>query len=205
MGARLTRIAAAALLAAGAAAAGLLAADVHAWRSSLGAGDRAYATTPSRAEWQPDTRLGGAAESLLGTADDLASRHALQLYVDASKLRLRLDNALEVEGARARAQDALEPLARGRGRSASQALTLLGILAFRSSASGGAQSQVDAALSDFTDAVRLDPANEDAAFDLELLLRLTAAHGSRVENGEGGGFGQAGRHGATGGRSGSGY
>jgi hypothetical protein len=87
----------------------------------------------------------------------------------------------------------------------SQVLTLLGILAYRASASGGAQSQVDAAISDFTDAVRADPANMGAAFDLELLLRLTAARGSRIEPGQGGGFGRTGRRGAGSGQPGSGY
>jgi len=144
--------------------------------------------------------------ALLGVRDDLQLRDALQRYIDASKLHLRLDNALTVESARARAQDALEQVSHARDpQRVSQVLTLLGILAYRASASGGAQSQVDAAISDFTDAVRDDPANEQAAYDLELLLRLTAARGSRVEPGQGGGFGRTGRRGAGGGQPGSGY
>jgi hypothetical protein len=184
----------------------LLAGDVRAWRSSLAAGDAAYAATPSRASWTPDTRLGGVAEGLLGVRDDVQLRDALQRYIDASKLHLRLDNALSVESARARAQDALEQISHANDlRRVSQVLTLLGILAYRASASGGAQSQVDAAISNFTDAVRADPANMEAAFDLELLLRLTAARGSRVEPGQGGGFGRTGRRGAGSGQPGSGY
>jgi hypothetical protein len=184
----------------------LLAGDVRAWRSSLAAGDAAYAATPSRASWTPDTRLGGVAEGLLGVRDDVQLRDALQRYIDASKLHLRLDNALSVESARARAQDALEQISHANDlRRVSQVLTLLGILAYRASASGGAQSQVDAAISNFTDAVRADPANTEAAFDLELLLRLTAARGSRVEPGQGGGFGRTGRRGAGSGQPGSGY
>jgi hypothetical protein len=184
----------------------LLAGDVRAWRSSLAAGDAAYAATPSRASWSADARLGGVAETLLGVRDDVQLRNALQRYIDASKLHLRLDNALAVESARAGAQDALEQVSHARDpRRVSQVLTLLGILAYRTSASGGAQSQVDAAISDFTDAVRADPANMEAAFDLELLLRLTAARGSRVEPGQGGGFGRTGRRGAGSGQPGSGY
>ena len=184
----------------------LLAGDVRAWRSSLAAGDAAYAATPSRASWSADARLGGVAETLLGVRDDVQLRDALQRYIDASKLHLRLDNALAVESARAGAQDALEQVSHARDpRRVSQVLTLLGILAYRASASGGAQSQVDAAISDFTDAVRADPANMEAAFDLELLLRLTAARGSRVEPGQGGGFGRTGHRGAGGGQPGSGY
>jgi hypothetical protein len=184
----------------------LLAGDVRAWRSSLAAGDAAYAATPSRASWTADARLGGVSEALLGIRDDVQLRDALQRYIDASKLHLRLDNALTVESARALAQDALEQVSHARDpRRVSQVLTLLGILAYRASASGGAQSQVDAAISDFTDAVRADPANEQAAYDLELLLRLTAARGSRVEPGQGGGFGRTGRRGAGSGQPGSGY
>jgi hypothetical protein len=175
--------------------AALLAGDVRAWRSALVSGDVAAHTT-----------LGGVSEALLGVSDDVQLRHALRLYVAASQLHLRLDNALAVESARAHAQDALEQASRaGDPRRVSQALTLLGILAYRASAAGGAQSEVDAAISDFTDAVRADPANEQATYDLELLLRLTAARGSRVEPGQGGGFGRTGHRGAGGGQPGSGY
>jgi hypothetical protein len=200
------RIALAALLAAAAACAALLANDIRVSRDALRNGDVVYAATPSRASWSADTTFGGAAASLLGDQDDIEFRQALQHYVDASKLQLRLDNAVDVESARGRAQDVLERAARtGDPRRASQALTLLGILAYRSAASGTTQSQVDAAIADFSDATRADPENTDAAFDLELLLRLTTAHGSRVQPGQGGGFGRVGRRGAGGGQPGSGY
>ena len=152
------RLALAGALAVLAVLAALAAGDVRAWHSALADGDTAYVATPSRATWTPPTRLGGLSEALLGVRDDVELRQALQLYVDAAKLHLRLDNAVDVESARARAQDALEQVSRaGDPQRTSQVLTLLGILAFRASAAGGAQSQVDAALSDFTDAVRADP------------------------------------------------
>jgi hypothetical protein len=199
-------MAVAVVLAAAAVCAALLAGDIRTTRDALRNGDIVYAATPSRASWTADTTFGGAASSLLGTGDDIDFRRALQHYVDASKLQLRLDNAVDVEGVRGRAQDILEQAARTDDqRRASQALTLLGILAYRSAASGTTQSQVDAAISDFTDATRADPGNADAAFDLELLLRLTTAHGSRVQPGQGGGFGRVGRRGAGGGQPGSGY
>jgi hypothetical protein len=200
------RIALVALLAAGAVVAALLGDDVRSWRNALTGGDAVYAATPSRASWSPSTRVDGIAEALLGTGDDLRLRQALQLYVDASKVRLRLDNAVEVESARARAQDALERAARGHDRQgASQALTLLGILAFRAAAAGGAQSQVDAAIADFTNALRADTGNEQAAYDLELLLRRIAVHGSRTAPGRGNGFGRGSLNGGGGGQAGNGY
>jgi hypothetical protein len=200
------RVALATVLVAAAIVAALLAADVRAWGSALRNGDVVYAAAPSRASWTAHPALGGVGETLLGLHEDVQDRLALQQYVDATELHLRLDNAVDVEGARGRAQDALEQVARSEEPPRkSQALTLLGILAFRAASSGGTQSQVDAALSDFTDAVRADPANGDAAYDLELLLRLTLAHGSRLEPGQGGGFGRTGRRGAGGGQPGSGY
>jgi hypothetical protein len=206
VGERVIRVVAATLLLAGAVCAFLLARDVRATSAALRNGDGVYATKPSRASWTSSTSFGGAAASLLGTGDDVAFRRALQQYVAASKLHLRLDNAVDVEGARGRAQDALARAGRSRDpRRASQALTLLGILTFRSAAAGAAQSQVDAAVADFTDATHIDPGNIDAAFDLELLLRLTAARGSRVQPGQSGGFGRTGHRGASGGQPGSGY
>jgi len=200
------RLALAGALAVLAVLAALAASDVRAWPAALADGDAAYVATPSRATWTPHTRLGGVSEAALGVRDDVELRQALQLYVDAAKLHLRLDNAVDVESARARAQDVLEQVARaGDPQRTSQVLTLLGILAFRASAAGGAQSQLDAALSDFTDAVRADPTNEQAAYDLELLLQLTAAHGTRVQPGQGGGFGRTGHRGSGGGLLGSGY
>ena len=115
--------------------------------SALAAGDAAYVATPSRAAWTPHAGSAACPRrcSASGTMSQL--RKALQLYVDAAKLHLRLDNAVGVEGARARAQDALEKVSRASDpQRTSQVLTLLGILAFRASAAGGAQSQVDAAL-----------------------------------------------------------
>jgi hypothetical protein len=177
----------------------LLAADVRSWRSSLAAGDAVYADSPARASWVPSTRLGGLAGDLLGVDDDLAVRRALQLYSSSSRLRLRLDNAVEVETARGTAQDALAAVARGSDRRrASQAETLLGITAF------AGKSGSDAAASAFGDAVRADPANDDAKFDLELVLRLAGAHGRRTGRGQGGPS-KSSRRGAGGGAAGSGY
>jgi hypothetical protein len=200
------RLALAGLLVAAAVLAALLAADVRAWPSALASGDSVYAATPGRASWTPSTRLGGLAADLLGARDDVAQRRALQFYTLASALPQRLDNALQVQTARAQAQDALATAARDTNpQRAAQARTLLGIVTFGSSSSGGSSNQVDAADADFTDAIRADPDDDFAKFDLELLLRLTAAHGTRIGPGQGNGVGPTGRHGAGGGVPGSGY
>jgi hypothetical protein len=88
---------------------------------------------------------------------------------------------------------------------ASEARTLLGILTFRSSATGAEGDQVDAAVAAFTDAVRADGRNDEAKFDLELVLKLSAAHGTRPGQGVGGGFGRGAHRGAGGGTPGKGY
>ena len=168
-----------ALLAALAVLVALLAADVRSWPTALSSGDRVYAASPSRATWRPTTRLGALAQNLLGVRDALRLRRALELYRESASVPQRLDNALAVQKARTEARDALAATAGDSPQHASQALTLLGIMA-----AGDGSSQVDAALSDFTDAVRADPGNELAKYDLELLLRLTAAHGVRPDGGQ---------------------
>jgi hypothetical protein len=193
-------IALAAALAALGVLAALLAADVRSWPPALTSGDDLFAASAPRVTWIPPTRLGGLAQDLLALQGDVQLRRALQLYRESGAVPERLDNAVNVQTTRAEAQDALTAAARSSPpQDASQALTLLGILAFHSVAAGGGSSQTDAALSDFTDAVRTDPENELAKYDLELLLRLTAAHGVRPGAGQSaGGVGRSGRHGAAG-------
>jgi hypothetical protein len=184
----------------------LLASDVRSWPAALASSDATYAAVPSAASWTPATRFGGLAADLLAVGDDVAARRALQRYVGAVHLGLRLDNALAVQSARAAAQDALlRVAAAGPGVRAGQALTALGILTFGATATGAQQDQVDAAAASFAAAIRADPSNNAAKFDLELLLRLSAAQGTRTGQGLGGGFGRGGHHGAGGGSPGRGY
>jgi hypothetical protein len=193
------RLVAAAILLVAGVVAFMLASDVRAWRDSITRGDTAYLASPAEAAWKPNTKLGGLAGELLDTHDDLAARRALKLYRAAVTTQLRLDNATQVQTARAAAQDALL------ATHSSQSSTLLGILTFGRRASGSTEDQFDAAIADFTDAVRMDPTNDAAKFDLELLLRASAASGTRPGEGVGGGFGRGGRRGAGGGSPGRGY
>ena len=199
------RLSAATFAVALALACAVLASDVCSWSSSLTRGDGLYASSARQVTWTPDTRIGGV-DRLLGVRDDVVVRRALQRYREAANLRLRLDNALGVQTARAGAQDALaQAAAASTGQRAGQLLTLLGVLSFGGSATGAEQDQVDAAAADFLDAIRADPANAAAKFDLELLLQQSIAHGTRTGEGLGGGFGRGGRRGAGGGSPGRGY
>lgn len=193
-------------LAAIAVLAALLAADVRRWHSALAQGDAVYAVAPGNAAWVPSTTLGAVAEALLGTRGDVVFRRALQQYELAASTPTRLDTALELQTLRSQADTALAAAAGSADRAwGSQASTLLGILAFDESAAGAGSNEADAAVSDFTNAVRDDPANVSAKFDLELMLRLMAAHGSRPGAGQAHRFGRGGRRGAGGGTPGSGY
>lgn len=199
------RLVAIVLLAAVAVVAGLLAGDVRAWPVALERGDAEYSIAPRRADWTPATQLGGLAETLLGTADDVAARDALRRYQEVAGLQEHLDDALEVQTQRVAAINELDRVAGSADPElAAQARTLLGILVFGEASEGGGVSQTNAAIADFTDAIRVDPGDTAAKFDLELLLRLSAAHGHR-RGGLANAFGNTGHAGASGGAPGSGY
>jgi hypothetical protein len=196
-------------------AAALLASDVHGWQRTLRTDDalRTVSSPPVRFPFS-------AAERLLGVGDDVALRRAIDLYRRNVSVLPRFDNAAAVAVARAQAEDALASIARGGNRAhASQAETLLGILAFgdlkpvstnpfgipENPTAAPGPDQVDASIADFQDAVRDDPTNTAAKYDLELMLRLLVAQGVRVGTSNQSGTSSTGRHGAGGGVPGQGY
>lgn len=201
------RLTAGIVLIAAAVFAALLAADLRAWPAALQRGDAVAEFSPRQATWTPSTHLGGLAGSILGVGDDVALRRGIALYRAVIGQREFLNNELDVESLREQAEQVLGgPAASADPAVSSQARTLIGILAFSAHArGGGGPSQTDAAISDFTDATTLDPSNTAAKFDLELLLRLSAAHGSRRQSSASNGFGETGKHGGAGGSPGSGY
>ena len=181
----------------------LLAADIRSWQRTFSSDDvRASGT------WDASPRVpGDLAGQLLGVRDDVRARRAIRLFAQTVSAFGRLDNALEVTGARARAELALSAVAHGHGPRASQAATLLGVLAFGDFSRGGGRdpSQAETAIGDFESAVRADPADATAKFDLELLLRSLAVTGERSGPNGGNGTGSAGRNGAGNGTPGHGY
>ena len=175
----------------------LLAADVRAWQQVL-EGNRLTAST--RLPGDPAARM-------LAIRDDVQARRAVALFRATASVHGRLDNALGVTAARANAETALAAVARGHGARASQAATLLGVLAFGDLARGGGRdsSQAETAVGDFENAIRADPSDANAKYDLELLLRTLAARGVRTGPGAGSGTGATGRKGAGSGTPGQGY
>jgi len=193
----------------------LLASDVHTWQQTLRSDDALLATSPKLATWTPPTHLSSLAERVLRGQDDVEARRAIALFLDNVSVPVRLDNAQEVALGRGRAEQALAAVAReSSGARASQAETLLGVLVFTDvgpsndpfeETTGIDPDQAQASLTDFEDAVRADPDNELAKYDLELALRVLLAQGIRVGAGQQTGAGSSGRRGAGGGVPGSGY
>ena len=190
--------------------AALLAADVNAWQNTLRTDDAALTAAP--ANTHVPFRL---AERLLGVRDDVAARRALALYRQAAHTSISRDNAFQGGAALAQAESALADIARGSNRArASQAETLLGVLVFTDvgpsadpfqETTGTDPDQAQASLTDFEDAVRADPQNATAKYDLELALRILLAQGIRVGAGQQTGAGSTGQRGAGGGVAGGGY
>jgi hypothetical protein len=208
-------LAGAAVLLALAVLAVLLAADVRGWQRTLREDDALVSAAPQLTTWQPQTHLSSLAEHVLGVRDDIEVRQAIALYLKNVNVPVRLDNAQQVAVARGRAEQALAAVARkSSGSRASQAETLLGVLVFTDvgpsndpfeETTGLDPDQAQASLADFDDAVRADPGNAFAKYDLELALRALLSQGIRVGAGQQTGAGSSGQRGAGGGIPGNGY
>jgi hypothetical protein len=159
------------------------------------------------AQDRPPTLVGGVAEQLLGTSDDVALAGAVRAFTAAESVPFGFDNGQAQARARALAQAQLaDVVARAGGSQASQADDLLGVLAW-----GGVRAPVgvvdpaDRAVTAFTDAARLDPANAAAEFNLELALRALQGNGIRRGPSPSSGPRGTGHSGAGAGTPGSGY
>jgi hypothetical protein len=197
-------------------AAVLLASDVRAWQSAIGGDDALLAVSPANATWRPPTRLPASlAEGVLGLRDDVAARRAIALFRGTAGVAQALDSETQTQAKRGRAEAALADIARDPNRArASQAETLLGVLIFTDrapssnpfqSSTGPAPDQIQESIADFQNAVRDDPGNLTAKFNLELLIRALAAQGVRVGSAQQSGAGSTGKRGAGGGVPGQGY
>jgi hypothetical protein len=170
-----------------------LAIDVGRWRH--------VATRP------PATLLGGTAEDLLGTRDDVALRSGIHAFVAAERTPYGFDNGQHQTRVRSAAEGQLAGVASGApAREASQAEDLVGVLAWGAAqAPPGVLDPADRAVQAFTEAAHLDPANVDAAFNLELALRALTPHGARQGVNPNAGTTGTGTSGAGSGGPGEGY
>lgn len=131
----------------------------------------------------------GAARRILAVDDDLAFRRAIRL-LRLSNPRASFVGGFEEVGLRSQAELALARVEQTDPdlRRSSRAAVLLGDLAFGDALGDSTQTSIflQKGAAKFREAIRLDPTNEDAKFNLELLLRLVRSSArSRVET-EGG-------------------
>jgi hypothetical protein len=185
----------------------LLAVDVHRWQARLAADDVVYRTDPGRKHmWSPEQVLpDGLARSLLGVDDDVRTRIALRAFKRAHPRRLVFLTPVSIVHARSVAQAMLARASDRDGDAVrrAQELNLEGVLSLIAidpfDPGARAQNLLQAAAT-FRTALASDPSNEDAAYNLELTLRLL--HG-RQTNGRPQGASGGSRASSTG--AGSGY
>jgi hypothetical protein len=185
----------------------LVAHDALSWRSALSRGDKRLASAPANAQWRATTLLpGDPARALLALGDDVALRRAVRAFLVAEATPRGFDNGVNQTRVRSGAEIVLSDLAaRGPAANASQAGDLLGVLVAKAGRVVGGVTADDRARAAFEAAVRRDPANVDAKYNLELLLRRTKATTTRQGPGSGSGALAHGRRGAGAGTPGRGY
>lgn len=153
--------------------------DVGAWRGALRAGYvQAAAHAPGAApSWNGDEIAPfGLARRLLAIDDDLAFRRALALFERAHTGIASFDNGIEGTALRVEAEAQLARVIRAErvGARASAAANLLGVLAVLDSTPADGSTSIDRGIFEFRDAIHLDPTNEEAKTNLELLYELNA-------------------------------
>ena len=196
---------------------GLAAADVARWRSAVPADDVRFRVGSGGSKlWRPETLAPlGAGKRLLGIEDDLVFRHMLQ-DLRASNLRDATvsDPALALH--RTATAEQLESIVvRDPDLTLrSRASTLLGVLsvaAWNSTPQAGSNGPdrselLLSAIASFEQAIALDPENDDAKYNLQLLLQrgsgLLPQEAAAGKNPRAGGSGS---RGAGAGAPGSGY
>jgi hypothetical protein len=193
----------------------LVAVDSVRWRTAVAEDDVHFAAGAPSGRWEPQTLAPfGAAERLLGIEDDVAFRQTL-LLLRSSKLRdvtvsdpvlalRRTELADRLESIVVRDPD---PVIRSR---ASSLLGVLDIAAWNSAPSQGIQQDrselLIAAVASFEQAIDLDPENDDAKYNLQLmLLRGQGLLPTEAAAGRNPSAGGKGSRGAGAGAPGSGY
>jgi hypothetical protein len=187
----------------------LVAVDARAWSATVRDDDALFRVAPARATWDAGARAPfGLSERLLGTADDVRLRRAIQAF---QVTRLQTTFYIQdpgLQAAKAKATLALVEVERkGPGNEArSTAANLLGVLAFQDARldPSSAQTSLRRATLAFRRAIIWDATNEDAKSNLELILRL-AQVANQTRRAQEGLFGNSRGHGTGAGRGGTGY
>ncbi len=196
---------------------GLTAADVARWRDTVPADDIRFRVGSGGAKlWRPETLAPfGAGKRVLGLEDDLAFRYMLQ-DLRSSKLRDATVSDPTLALARTATAEQLDSIVVHDPdlKLRSRASTLLGVLSvatWNSTPTGGVpgQDQSDlllSAIASFEEAITLDPENDDAKYNLQLLLvRGSGLLPSEATAGKNPLPGGRGSRGAGAGEPGSGY
>jgi hypothetical protein len=163
-----------------AAFAAMAARDVGEWQSALRRGDVESAADGRKTA--PSWSVGeltpfGLARSLLGVNDDLAFRRGVSLFSRAHIGIPSFEAGLEGSALRVQAEAALARAIRSdrNRRRAADAENLLGVLVVvDSTLPGGTSTPIERAIFQFQDAIHLDPGNDEAKKNLELIYQLTA-------------------------------
>jgi hypothetical protein len=187
----------------------VLTVDVLRWRDAMHDGDRELAASPATASWHADTLApGDPVRWLLGLDPALKFRAAAQSFAAVQAAGDGYDNGVSEAQTRGELEDQLASIALSNNHTiASAADNLLGILAFDDATTSGPiePAPVDQSVGDFQAAVRAEPGNVAAKYNLELLLRLLVAKGVRHGSTVGGSGSSTGQQGAGGGIPGRGY
>lgn len=163
--------------------AGLVARDAAAVQRAFDRSDLAFEAQPAAERlWKIETRL-PLLKRAFGIEDDLVYRRALRAFaVDARRGANPYDFARPAFRAEAQAtlgsaerSDLAAPLR-------SKAAVLQGVLTFEEANNDPVNGPglIRNTLGDFTRAVRIDPANEEAKYNLEFLLRLMDPSAARI-------------------------
>jgi len=153
---------------------GALADDVRRWPTAVRGGDVQVRLAALRADpWPAPDRLPfHPVERFLGVTDDLEYRRAARLFVLGRRYR-----SSSLTGSVTPAQEAQRRLLTIERRAGdlsrrSAAANMRGVLT-HDTAEYGESGSAEQALRRFRDAVRIDPSNEQAKFNLELMLART--------------------------------
>ena len=171
-----------------AAALALLAVDVRRWDSAMAADDVHFQATPQAVDWKATEMLPGeVAPSLLAIEDDIAFRRAARTFQLGRRVASSIGAQQAREGFRVRAEIELGTVERADPDAGRRAIAanLLGILAFDHALGDprNGPALFRRSVADFRRAMAHDPTNEDAKYNLELVLRLLQADdGERREN-----------------------